>query len=793
MVPRVVMSVAACLLFVINAHAITFTVKPDSGVILVWQQQKGSWTAVKDSLVAAIGDSMYLDDQYHAKLYLGKGCALYLRGELRATIGGSDTAVTVYLDQGQIFLKRESGAELANVKLVLRKCGFVPVGTAAAMKFTKQGEPTAAVLAGKIRIEPPKGDPITVLPGNFGIYDPVTAAYREGKVSPEAVAALENWSGAKLDLTSATGTAPEMAKQAEKDTAQKTPQPAAAQPVAAQPAAQQPATTQPASAAPAAPKKEEPKKEKAKKEEKQLAQAPAAPAEAPAQKEEKPAEPAPVKEEKKESPKPANAAPGITCELSAGSVTVGGEQWTRLAFSPDIPIWKFGIGLDVELFINAKGDFSDKGWLFDKDNWAESLMRKIKYLRFGYENDPVFVKIGGLSNVTLGYGFVVDRFTNMLHYPDQKQVGLQFYLNNISPIGITLQAMVADFLDFRNSGGVMAGRLAVCPLKLSGMPVLSNLSIGATYGVDLNEYAPARAWDFSLKGSVWDRDQDGILDSAFIRTLFNDAGTALSAAGRDSLIKKGEYDTLIEDKDAWAGRAKSRYALLGADLGLPIIKSDFVGLDVYGQAAVVADTVMLKPNRTGWGFGVPGVALRAGPVNVRVEYRHLQGRFIPGYFGPYYFDERLQRFPVVETKSQSVAGQTLDGVFGTLGFDIANVLLINGTYQYLAGKNSAKDQRLELSAGIGDALVKRIPKLTKAEAYLYKTEIGSTVMKDSLGKKTYDQFFDLTPSFYYGFRIGISITQGASLIWDARFGYKWDADHNLVPNNNIGIQTAITF
>ena len=50
----------------------------------------------------------------------------------------------------------------------------------------------------------------------------------------------------------------------------------------------------------------------------------------------------------------------------------------------------------------------------------------------------------GLSNVTLGYGFIVDRFTNMLHYPDQKLLGMQFYLNDLSPAGITLQLMGAD-------------------------------------------------------------------------------------------------------------------------------------------------------------------------------------------------------------------------------------------------------------------------------------------------------------------------------------------------------------
>ncbi|HUI91274.1 MAG TPA: hypothetical protein VLX68_03405 [Chitinivibrionales bacterium] len=771
MLPRAVMCVAACLVAVMSAAA--FTVRPDSGVILVWQQQKGSWTAVKDSATVGIGDSMYLDDNYNSKLFLGRGCALYLRGELRAAIGGNDSAVTVYLDQGQVFLKRESGAEAANVKLVLRKCAFVPVGTAAAIKFTKQGEPTAAVLSGKIRIEPPKGEPLIVTPGNFGIYDPVGGSFKEGKLPPDAIASLESWSGTRLDQETGPGVTSQTAQQSAKDTAQKISQPAAQPAVPA-------ATPQPAPAA----KQEEPKKEKPKQEEKPQP-APVAQAAAPGQPEQKPAQPASAQGEKKETQAPAGAAPGITWELSAGSVTVGDEQWTRLAFSPDIPIWKFGIGLDVELFIDAKGDFSNKGWQFDKDNWVESLARKIRYLRFGYENDPVFVKVGGLTNVTFGYGFVVDRFTNMLHYPDQKLLGFQFYLNNISPIGITVQTMVSDFLEFQYKGGLGAARLAVCPLKPTGVPVLSGLSIGATYGVDLNEFAPAHNW--STTGDPRDLNHNGVFDVAYWRSKY-------SPAVVDSLIAKGDADTSTFTIDTTYRDSVSRYAVAGADIGLPLITSDVFGLDLYGQAAIVADTAMVKSQSTGWGLGAPGVAVHAGPANLRVEYRHIEGRFIPGYFGPYYLDERVQRYPVVLTKSRTVPNQSLNGVFGILGANIANVLLINGSYQYLMGKSDAKDQRLEASAGIGDALVKRIPKLTKVEAYLYKSDIGSTVMKtDSLGRPTYDQFFDLTPSFYWGYRLGVAITQGASLIWDARFGYQWDINHKLVPNNNMGISTAITF
>jgi hypothetical protein len=225
MLPRFIAGSIACLFFVLNAFALSYTVKPDSGIILVWQKQKGGWMAIKDSSVVKVGDSLYLDDQYHAKLFLSKGCVLYLRGELRATFGGSDSAIILYLDQGQVFLKRDSGVGSANIKIFLRTCAFMPIGTVAAMKYTKQGEPTTAVLAGKIRIESPKGDSLTVLPGNFGSYDPVASVFKEGKLPSAAIASLESWAGVKLDQAFLAIAAPDTEKQAAKDTSQKAPLP----------------------------------------------------------------------------------------------------------------------------------------------------------------------------------------------------------------------------------------------------------------------------------------------------------------------------------------------------------------------------------------------------------------------------------------------------------------------------------------------------------------------------------------------------------------------------------------
>lgn len=266
--------------FSLQAHAANFFVKPDSCVILVWQQKAASWIVVKDSAAIGPTDSLYLEDQNYSRLLLGKGCTVLLKGELRATIAGSDTALMIRLDQGQVLLKRDEKPELAGIKIVLRGCTITPIGTAAAIKFTKQGEPTVAVLAGRVLMESPKGEAVVVAPGAYATYDPIAGSFKQGTLPMGAVASLENWSGVKLEQAQ-TGAAPgltEAQKAPARDTAQKTPQQSRLGGQPASGAAQAPApvpsqvakadTSQKSQSAPQArkeePKKEEPKKEGAK-------------------------------------------------------------------------------------------------------------------------------------------------------------------------------------------------------------------------------------------------------------------------------------------------------------------------------------------------------------------------------------------------------------------------------------------------------------------------------------------------------------------------------------------------
>lgn len=477
-------------------------------------------------------------------------------------------------------------------------------------------------------------------------------------------------------------------------------------------------------------------------------------------------------EKKKDLPSSVGQKESPTWEIGAGTVTINDEQWTRLAVGVDVPIWKFGIFFDLELFIDSDGKFSNKGWDF-KDEPLEAITRKIRYIRFGHEDDPLFIKLGGLSSVTFGYGLVMDRFTNMLHYPDQKLLGLQFYLNDISPIGISLQTVLADFKELNDDGGIAGARLSIKPFKPSNTPIISGITFGGAYVRDINQYAPARKWDVRAPKSVGLYNYLLSLDVPIDEAYDTVRNTGLG----DPYADEEDYQNELNAK-----KAEDHYGLISGDIGIPIVKTKLLGLDIYGQAAIRDD------KKHGWGIGAPGVAVKAGPIWANVEYRRSQGRFEFNHFNSYYLDERLIRDPKINTKESLMESNTLNGVYGKLGGNIANILILEGSYQYLIskeeeGEEQDKDQRFEAVASAGEILTTKIPKLARAEFYYDKTNIGSND----------DKFFDKTEYMYYGYRVGFEIAAGATLIWDSRYGFKYDKNGDLKSNNFISVQTAINF
>ena len=483
-----------------------------------------------------------------------------------------------------------------------------------------------------------------------------------------------------------------------------------------------------------------------------------------------------------------------------GTVTIDGAQWQRLSFRPDIPIGKFGIGLDIELFMDEEGNISKKGWDFsNKTASIETILRKIYYLRYGSPKENVYFRVGALDNVTLGYGHIMERYRNTLFYPGQKKVGLQFLLKDISSIRFGIEGMVNSFGDSQNSGAVIGTRLSAHPFAITQSSLLGRIEVGFTAVADINQYAGLRDRDddgypdafdaFPEDKKKWiDTDDDGITD--FYKTK--------STTGTDSMIfvdldADGDgktdlwvpvhgwdddgvnYDKLFNVRDN-----KDRVLVWGLDAGFPLIENP-VKLDAYIQWGTLSTGN--DDFEGGWGLTGPGLRLLAGNFHSRIEYRHINGRFLPQYFDMLYENDRaLVVGDSVITKEVILADENLSGVYGHAGYRFFNLFELSSGYQYLKSDNG-KNERFEANAKIHESILKYTKKITLLDAYYRKYNINRDL----------HSFFKSTSDTFYGYRIGVGISPGVSVIWDTRFIFTPKPGGGYERDKFINLETMMTF
>ncbi|MFC1607154.1 hypothetical protein ACFL47_04210 [Candidatus Latescibacterota bacterium] len=475
-----------------------------------------------------------------------------------------------------------------------------------------------------------------------------------------------------------------------------------------------------------------------------------------------------------------SASQKATIHAGFGTVTMGDVQWQRFSFRPDVPIGKFGIGLDVELFIDENGKIAKEGWDFSTANktW-DTVLRKIYYLRYGRPLDRVYVRAGALDNVTLGYGLIMDGYRNTLNYPGDKKVGLDFGFRDIGTFGFELQGMVNSFGDLRNKGAVVATRFALRPLKPMNLGILSKLTIGATLARDINQYAGLADSDedgvpdfqdgFPDDGNKWeDSDGDGFEDPIDIDL---DGDNRLDADENLVDIARQDYLNIEERKDG--------ISAYGFDVGLPLYEGSF-HLDLYGQYSKMHTGLADKEG--GWGVGAPGLRLIIQRFSGQVEYRHFEGRYRPNYFDNLYEHERVTLVGsefITKEMSLELVEKTLNGVYGYAGYNFFDMVTARGSYQFMKGKSNDY-QDVTGKVVISEQLLKQVPKISIAEAYYYNTYIT----------EPYD-IFDHTEKTLYGTRIGFEVAPSLLIVWDTRYTFTPKGDGSFERNRFVGIETVM--
>lgn len=477
-----------------------------------------------------------------------------------------------------------------------------------------------------------------------------------------------------------------------------------------------------------------------------------------------------------------------------GTVTKEGVQWQRFSFRPDIPLGKFGLGLDLELFIDNDGKISKEGWDFSNSNQTwDTLLRKIYYARYGKSSEDLYLRAGALDDVTMGYGLIMDGYRNTLNYPGDKKLGLEFKVRDMGTFGLGVEGMVNSFGDLKNDGAVVGARVSARPFKPTDASLLSKLTVGITAVRDINQYAGLKDSDedgypdevdgFPTNKNLWiDTDHDGSTDyiekNGARQYVDPDAdGDGLTDSWWTDGTNHGfdtdvTYNVPLNIKDS-----KKGITVFGLDAGIPLLEGP-IRLDLYGQYAKfhTGDDA----GKGGWGIGAPGLQLAISRLLARLEYRHFEGRFRANYFDNLYENERVvfvNGSPY--TKAMSLPDMTLNGIFGKARYDFYGFAAAEASYQNMSGDRTYQDLTGKIS--LLKPLLEHIPKIALVEGYYYNTYVDT---------KTYN-LLDITENTLYGTRIGISLTESFTVVWDTRYTFTPNGRGGFDRHRFVGIETVM--
>jgi hypothetical protein len=105
--------------------------------------------------------------------------------------------------------------------------------------------------------------------------------------------------------------------------------------------------------------------------------------------------------------------------LGLGSVTIDGKIYNQIALRPEVKFGKLAVSLDVAFYMDENGNIRKNEW-----DEVSDYLDKIYYIRWGQQGDPFFAKVGALDNVSMGYGILLNGYSNTTEYPQVRKVGV---------------------------------------------------------------------------------------------------------------------------------------------------------------------------------------------------------------------------------------------------------------------------------------------------------------------------------------------------------------------------------
>jgi hypothetical protein len=313
-------------------------------------------------------------------------------------------------------------------------------------------------------------------------------------------------------------------------------------------------------------------------------------------------------------------------KASFGITTIGGETYAGFRFQPEFRIGKLiGFGLDVPVQFNI----NTKEFRSDEFKGGIEMARLIRYFTLGRKKEtPVYVRTGDLTGVSLGFGSLINNYSNSPSFENRKW-GLNTDLNFKGMVGV--EGIYSDI----KGANLFGVRPYVRPLKTTKIPIVKSFEIGFSYVGD--------------KGKNVDSTSHFLAQNGMKATAF-DAGITFLNTGFIKLIGYGQSSTLAE------------------------IKSDTLQeyLAAYNLANPTAQLSYGKGKGSSAGLSAKMKLTTAFMLDARIERLWYKDNYLPQFFDAIYEINKDQKILAL------ASAKSTSGIYGNLALILFEKFRVNG-------------------------------------------------------------------------------------------------------------------
>ena len=500
---------------------------------------------------------------------------------------------------------------------------------------------------------------------------------------------------------------------------------------------------------------------------------------------------------------------------SFGTVSINGETYNQISLRPEFNLGKWGLGFDFYLYIDGDGNIYEDSWNFSTvKKGYQTLIDKLKYIRYGYPGDQFYFKVGTLSGISLGHGILVEEYSNMMRYPEIRKVGFQ--LSTFLDSGIGIEFVQSDF---KYSPSLLGARI--------NYPLFANFDIGVSFATDVNQNAglddsdgddvpdfidvfpEIEGWmtdtdgdgladqdpdEYDIDGDGWDTEGLTEQDIIDLEDALNTINELLSLEGDEQLVVDAD-NQLNPDEVVTFEELEESVTGIAADFTYHINEN----FKLYSEFAKLTNSKSNQaPNGQifdpGWGMIPLGLKGHYGPFSFKCEYRKNSKHFVYNFWDRLYDINRsiVDGSQVKSKASQLYRYGSAQGIYLNASGSVYNVVTLGVGYQDLTG------QIWNETAGVnGDgALVDANTRNFLSTISLNTTSIPKVKYFNGFYQKTnFNKFSFSNPdqNTVFGFDLGIDFSESMLLVYKSRTSYEPDGQGNFKKVNSMFVETQILF